>query len=383
MRAVRPAAGLADRVARAHVEARLFGVASKPVRVGRFELRERAGRGGMGTVFKAVDWQRAEPAPAVAVKIIFDGDHSSRALLHERFEREAAALARLSHPHIVGYIDHGVLEDDVAWLAMEWIEGPTLAQLLGERRLSSAETERLARGLAGAIDAAHASNIIHRDIKPANLLLPDGDPARVKVADFGVARLGARRLTETGTTLGTPGYMAPEQAQGKKSIDGRADLFSIGAVLFECLSGRPAFSGPNSVSILAKLLLDNPPRLRELRPALTVEVDELVARLLAKDPAHRVSDAASLVETLARIRPFERPASRHETPVGERVVTTAEQRLVSVLLIGNAAEARTDTLAAPQERAAGPPLVELAGRYRARIEALVDGTIVLDRKSVV
>src|SRR5262249_44843238 len=155
----------------------------------------------------------------------------------------------------------------------------------------------LAARVADALAAAHARGVVHRDIKPSNLFLPDGDIARVKVLDFGVARMSGGARAEASLTagrVGTPRYMAPEQARGEKEIDARADVFSLGCVLYACLAGRAAFLGDDEIGVLAKILLEDPPRVREVKPGVPKPVDDLVMRMLSKDPAGRPQDGAAL-----------------------------------------------------------------------------------------
>jgi serine/threonine protein kinase len=167
--------------------------------------------------------------------------------------------------------------------------------------LDAREGAALGRRAAEALAAAHARHVVHRDIKPSNLFLPGGDVERVKILDFGIARLmqEARALTATGIVIGTAGYMAPEQARGDRDVDGRADVFSLGAVLFECLAGRPAFAGQHVMAMLAKVLLEEPPPLRDLCPAVPRAFADLVTRMLAKAPASRPPSAAAVAAELA------------------------------------------------------------------------------------
>src|SRR5262245_19545652 len=207
------------------------------LRVGdRFAIERRAGAGGMGTVYRARDLETGAP---VAVKVLAD----QRADAVARFTHEAHALATLRHPHIVTYVAHGLTQSGEPYLAMEWFEGEDLEKRITRGPLDPASAIDLLVRVADALAVVHARGILHRDIKPANLFLPNGDLAQVKVLDFGVARLGggARTLTHFGSAVGTPAYMAPEQARGDLTIDARADVFSLGCVLFDCLTGRPPF----------------------------------------------------------------------------------------------------------------------------------------------
>jgi serine/threonine protein kinase len=228
---------------------------------GRFRLEQEAGSGGMGTVYRAVDLTSGMP---VAVKIL-----NGRALRdRRRFEQEAAILATLSHPAIVRYLAHGVDDADDPFLAMEWLEGEDLAARIGRQDLSVGDALFAIRRVAEALAYAHARDIIHRDVKPENLYLPLGEIERLKVLDFGIARLvvGGRTLTRTGAVVGTPGYMAPELVRGERVVTPAADVFSLGCVLFQCLTGRPPFEAEEPAALLAKILLQDAPRVRELAP---------------------------------------------------------------------------------------------------------------------
>ena len=202
---------------------------------GRFELERLAGSGGMGAVYRARD---LTDGSTVAVKIL-----TGRELREaERFDLEAAILAELTHPAIVRYIAHGVEGGD-HFIAMEWLEGEDLATRLDREPLTVGESVTLVYRAAEALAYAHARGIVHRDIKPENLFLPGAVISRLKVLDFGIARLtrGGRKLTLTGSVIGTPGYMAPELVRGERDIRPSADVFSLGCVLFQCLTGRAVF----------------------------------------------------------------------------------------------------------------------------------------------
>jgi hypothetical protein len=334
---------------------------------GRFELRERAGIGGMGEVFQAFDTQTGRLA---AVKIIHDIS------AHERLEREARALAGLHHPAIVRPVAYGATQQGEPYIAMEWLQGEDLAALLRRRRLSFEEALSLAKRVASALGDAHGQGLIHRDIKPANLFLEQGDAGRVKLLDFGIARfLGQTRKTGTGAVLGTPGYMAPEQARGDTELTPALDIFSLGCVLFEALAGKPAFEGQHMMAILAKIIFLEAPRLEAHCPEAPPELASLVSRMLAKDPTVRPRDGLALLTELSGI----------EVPVGQGVpaspvpqagpppgvLTEHEQRMVSVVMIGNGRmeEPREDAWSIPEEMRS---IAEEAG---GRLERLADGSL--------
>jgi serine/threonine protein kinase len=224
---------------------------------GRFVLESVAGAGGMGTVYRARDEQSGH---AVALKLI-----QARGKPHEteRFGREAELLSTLRHPGIVGYLAHGVAETGEPYLAMEWLEGQDLSQRLDRGALSLSESLLLLRRAAEALAVAHTCGVVHRDLKPNNLFLRDGQVEGVVLLDFGIARreVVSRQLTKTGMVIGTPEYMAPEQARGERQLTAAADVFSLGCVLFECLTGQPPFTADHVLAVLARILFDEPPRL--------------------------------------------------------------------------------------------------------------------------
>src|SRR6185437_16824453 len=172
-----------------------------------------------------------------------------------------------------------------------------LVTRLERARLTVEETLILARRVAGALGDLHARGVLHRDIKPSNLFLCGGLVEGVKVLDFGIARSpdASRQITRTGTTIGTPGYMAPEQARGERDADGQADLFSLGCVLFECLTGRPAFTGNHVIALLARVLLEDAPRVTALRPEVPDALADLIEQMMAKCPGDRPADAGAVL----------------------------------------------------------------------------------------
>jgi serine/threonine protein kinase/tetratricopeptide (TPR) repeat protein len=317
----------------------------------RFVISRLAGKGGMGSVYLATD--RTNGAP-VAVKVIHGRDDNAR------FSQEAHVLAELQHPAVVRYLAHGELADGQRFLAMEWLDGEDLARRLDRGPLAVVDAVVLARRAAAGLAIAHQRGIVHRDIKPSNLFLVDGDPAQLKLLDFGVARLARTRhvLTATGTVIGSLGYMAPEQAIGARDVDVRADVFALGCVLFECLSGQRAFSGEHVAAILAKVLREEAPRVSSLRPEVPLAVDDLVARMLAKDRDARPRDANAVVAEIDSL-----PRSSMSSTEGPARLTTSEQRLVSVIL----AELESD----PAE------FERISRQFGAELVRLADGTLLL------
>ncbi len=220
-----------------------------------------------------------------------------------RFEREAEILATLGHPSIVAYVAHGLTDEGAPYLAMEWLEGLDLARRLArtDEPLTLHESLTIAARAAQGLAAVHALGIIHRDLKPGNLYLEGGRPESVRVIDFGVARAAASRMTTTGAVLGTPAYMSPEQARGIHDVSPRADVFALGCVLYECLTGVPPFAGANENATLAKLLTGHAPRASERRPDTPPMIDALLARMLAHDPADRFAEAGAVALTISSL----------------------------------------------------------------------------------
>jgi serine/threonine protein kinase len=281
---------------------------------GRYRLQRPLARGAMATVWRARDTRLDRNT---AVKVLDPGWRADPVAV-ERLRREAQSVARLAHRNIVGMYDFDVA-GDAAYLVMELVEGRSVNELLEvRRRLPVGQAISIAAQVCDALAAAHAAGLVHRDIKPSNILV---DLAGVvKVCDFGIAlfqRAVCRAaLTGAGAVVGTCQYMAPEQAAGEP-VDGRADLYAVGCVLYAMLAGGPPFDGPNPMDVLDLHLNALPVRLRAYRDDLPPELDRLVGRLLAKDPADRPGPAWSVRNTLSAIgdrlaRPPGRPtAGRH------------------------------------------------------------------------
>jgi serine/threonine protein kinase len=280
--------------------------------VGRFRVDREAGAGGMGRVFRATDM---ESGAAVALKVLHGDDRSDL----ERFDREVSLLASMAHPGIVRYVAHGRTESGLPYLAMEWLEGPTLSQH-GRGRLASVDVSvRLVGKLAEALGAAHARGIIHRDVKPQNVILVHGDVGAPKLLDFGIARpRDGVGLTVAGAVLGTPGFMAPEQARGESDIDARVDVFGLGCLLFWCLAGRAPFAGEHLVAILTKTLFDAVPPMRTIRGDVPEAVDRALEAMLAKVAADRPADGNAVAKRCSPARRSRRPRLRRCRGSGSR-----------------------------------------------------------------
>ncbi|MGL4175966.1 MAG: protein kinase domain-containing protein [Dermatophilaceae bacterium] len=265
---------------------------------GRYVLESPIGNGGMGQVWRATDTVLGR---AVAVKTI-DLQRIPDQAGAERFEREARVTASLNHPNVVTVHDSGV-EGDTAFLVMELLPGPSLAERMTEGPLPVEEVVEVGRQVASALDAAHGRGLVHRDIKPGNVAY--ADDGRVRVLDFGITQLGestgAPALTATHTVMGTAEYLAPEQATGGR-VDGRADLYALGCLLYALLAGRAPFSGPTPIATMVMHTHDPVPDLLAARPDTPMWLADLVDALLAKSPLDRPPGAAAVAAALEEHR---------------------------------------------------------------------------------
>ncbi|AUX42432.1 uncharacterized protein SOCE26_038640 [Sorangium cellulosum] len=339
-------------------------------------LEALAGTGGMGEIYRARDLERGQD---VAVKLLRDPHGAGDA----RFQREARLLEELVHPRIVRYVAHGSSPSGAPYLVMEWLEGEDLSRTLARGRLGVEESVQIARAVAEALGAAHARGIVHRDLKPSNVFLEQASPRQVKLLDFGIAWPGGgTRITRTGALLGTPGYMAPEQTRSMGVVDARADIFALGCVLFECLAGEPPFSGDNLISVLAKIVCDEPPRLGDLRDDVPEPLAALCAQMLSKDPAARPRDgdeAAAALAAIERGHGLAPAGGGGAAPAPPAALTATERRPAAVLLVGAAsgaafAEAETLPGALFQEVSARGAHVELLQGGAAVVTMLGRGT---------
>ncbi|MBA2287560.1 MAG: serine/threonine protein kinase [Ktedonobacteraceae bacterium] len=271
---------------------------------GRYEIREHIATGGMASVFKTWD-HRVERI--VAIKVLRSLDKNDLRAV-ERFRREARAAAALAHPNAVTIYDF-VEELGQYFLVMEYIHGPTLKQLIGQRRhLHTRESLEVAAQVCAVLQVAHARGFIHRDIKPQNIMLAwngaaaigNGDLSGVwvKLTDFGIVRVAEDAgLTNSGIVLGTADYLSPEQARGE-TLSASSDLYSLGVVMFEMLTGRPPFVGPTAVSIAMQHASTNPPALRQFNPTIPPCAEKVVMRALEKEPEDRFTSADEMRQEL-------------------------------------------------------------------------------------
>ncbi|MBL9102683.1 MAG: protein kinase [Myxococcales bacterium] len=354
-------------------------IASGTVIARRYVVESTAGSGGMGVVYRATDLHSDGP---VALKVLQRGAAPGHEL--ERFGREVLALIELRHPAIVGYVGHGATDDGSPFLAMEWLEGEDLSRRLRRRRLDVEEAVSLAGRIGEALAAAHRHGLIHRDIKPHNIFLRDGLVGRATLLDFGIARRVREHgvLTATGALLGTPEYMAPEQARGQGDVGPAADIFSLGCVLFEALTGRSPFVGEHMTAVLAKILFDEPSRLGDVRPDLPLELADLVDRMLAKDHHERLADGTALVHALAGLPPVRSLTARttggrtHGVTLDRGDLGDDEQRFVSVVVATEATLLGERTTLDPRVPHSGKWSALALHSFGAQVEELADGSIV-------
>jgi len=322
---------------------------------GRYRIQRKLGAGGMADVYLAED---QELGRRVAIKIL-NGRHANDAQFIERFRREAKNAAALNHPNIVSIYDRGNAEDTY-YIAMEFLDGRTLKELIISRGAAPINVAiEYARQILSALRFAHRHGIVHRDIKPHNVLV-DAE-GRVKVTDFGIARAGTSQMTETGSIVGTAQYLSPEQARGGE-IDPRSDLYSLGIVLYELLTGKTPFDGETPVEIAMKHLSNAPKPPSKLRPDIPPELDMVVLRALAKNPDDRYQSADEMEADLERVARGARVSAAtldSATQVLRRPATAAA---------ATAAAATAATMIAPPAPAAGavPPVVAEEEEYEER-----------------
>jgi serine/threonine protein kinase len=298
-------------------------------KIGRYEVLEELGRGSMGVVYRARDPQIGR---IVAIKVIHTANASQQEIerFKQRFQREAQAAGRMSHPGIVTI--HDIAEDETGqpYLVMEYIEGAPLDFLMvpPAPRPSLTEILDIAIQVAQALDYAHRNGVIHRDIKPANILVtPDG---RAKIADFGIAKLAGLDLTQEGHSVGTPSFMSPEQFRGS-GVDARSDIFSFGAVLYWMSTGEKPFTGESVTEVSFKVAFDAPAPAQQRNAALPAGLDVVLTRCLAKQPEQRYSSCGELAADLEALKAG-RPLSARLLPVAAPGVIPTVERTMPVPL---------------------------------------------------
>ncbi len=345
----------------------------------RFVIEKRMQSGGMGLIFRSRDRQTNR---AVALKLLQRESNSAEV---DRFMTEARTLSELRHPAIVSYIAHGISNEGQAYLVMEWLEGEDLSQRLRRMRMVVPEVLTLLSCVGSALQVAHQAGIVHRDIKPSNLFLRNGQVEQVTLIDFGLARriVGGTRGSHTGAVVGTPEYMAPEQARGDRHIGSSADIFSLGCVTFECLTGQPPFVSEHIAAVLAKILFEEAPPLNSAIPDLPESLCRMVARMLAKNPQARIADATALLKELAELGdlPADPKSIRTGSSTGTFEMAGTEQALVSVVIAQSKDSRRGDRITldpmqgavAQTQNASVRDALLLLG---VTVECMVDGSLI-------
>jgi serine/threonine protein kinase len=303
-------------------------------RIGRYEVEKELGAGAMAVVYKAVDPLIGRTVAIKTIKI-----DASIGLEHEelrqRFYREAQNAGNLNHPNIVTIYDIGAA-GNVDYIAMEFVEGESLQDWIIKNPIPPLQqTVAIIEQIASGLDFAASRGIIHRDIKPANILLTLD--MKAKIADFGIAKISTSKFTQTGAVIGTPSYMSPEQAMGK-TLDGRTDIFSLGVIFYEMLTGEKPFTGTNSSTIIYKILHEEPVQPQQLNVTLHPAFNEIVGRMLAKDPDRRYQSCAQLIQDLRNYTTLEIKQDKPQLPAAAAKVKPKSKArhlviaLVSVLM---------------------------------------------------
>lgn len=258
----------------------------------------------MGVVYKAEDTKLGR---VVALKFLRNSDPD----LKKRFQLEAQAAALLHHPNICTVFE---IDEARGFIAMEFVEGPTLREKIAERPLRLEQALDIAAQLCTGLEVAHQKGVIHRDIKPANIMI--GAQGEAKIMDFGLARLGEGELTQSGATTGTPAYMSPEQVRGE-ATDRRTDIWGLGVVLYEMIAGRAPFEGPHNAALGYGIVHSEHEALTARRAGLPLDIDRVISKLLAKDPAERYQRAEDLAVDLRALRSL----SSDRSPSGKRTIS--------------------------------------------------------------
>ena len=279
---------------------------------GRYKILSLLGRGGMGQVYRAVHLGLGKE---VALKVLAPVQGAAAADFPARFAREARAIARLDHPGCIRIFDYGHEQDGSQYIAMELIDGPTLGAALANDVFSVTRALHVGRAILSALAHAHAHGVVHRDVKPENVMFAVGSGFRVVLIDFGLASLrDAPALTGNGLAVGSPSYIAPERLLGHPH-DHRADLYSVGVILYEMIAGIRPFLGGSPQEIMSNVLSRPPRPLRAIVPAVSPILDAVIRRALSKDPAKRFADAEEMLSALSDVAALDALADADAAPV--------------------------------------------------------------------
>jgi eukaryotic-like serine/threonine-protein kinase len=360
---------------------------------GRYLLRKLIGHGGMGAVYEA---EQLGIGKRVAVKFV-DPEWAKDERIVTRFAREARAMSAIESAHIVSVLDAGS-EHGRPYLVMELLRGEDLgARLRRERKLALPDAMHVAAQVLKGLARAHAAGIVHRDLKPDNVFLArsDTDPLFAKIVDFGVSKIERPRnrtsplaLTGRGTVLGTPFYMCPEQAQALPDIDGRADLYSVGAIVFECLSGRPPHTGETYEQVIISICMRDAPDIRAIDPSIPGDVAAFILRALARDRAQRPASAERMLAALHEVAPAEKERVPLDPPAPATLMSAGNDRPNMATRLGGSAlpldgggpvppstRGAVTMAAVPRAKAASDPAATIRDSPAARAPSASDGSI--------
>ncbi len=329
---------------------------SHPEKIGRYQVLERVGKGGMGVLYRGVDPVLDRE---VAIKVMLVDFSEDTEQMRPRFYREAQAAAKLQHSNIVTIFEFAE-DNNTPYIVMEFLSGTPLdARMASPIPLTLDDKVNIVAQLCSALNYAHGQGVVHRDIKPANLfILPDGT---VKLLDFGVAKLTTSTLTRQGDVLGSVSYMSPEQVSGSESIDGRSDIFSVGVMLFEMLAGRKPFKGETPTATIVQILREDPPALDKLVPGIPPRLVAAVNRALAKEPGDRFPTAGEFGKELQIIRRSIQAASSEAHGLDEtRFANSSEMAALQQQLEQDAAAKAVATTSTPLHRKWAVPVIAAA-----------------------
>jgi serine/threonine-protein kinase len=315
-----------------------------------YEVLQRLGEGGMGRVYEARHVRLGRRFAAKVLHHAFASDREAVA----RFRREATAAAAIPSPHVAQVFDVNVTRDGQPFLIYELLEGADFGSLLQrEGALAVGRATRIARQVAAGLRAAHDAGVVHRDLKPENVMLVRGSDGGefAKVLDFGIAKMNQEdKLTRTGAVLGTPAYMAPEQARGGSTVDHRVDVYALGAILYRALTGQPAFAGEDAGRTLTSVIWDEPPRPKTLRRDLPEALELVIQRAMAKDPDARF---ASMAELDAALAPFDQPDAAAPSTVPAAVPpagSVADESRAATVFVSSGTSGSTASIANARAR---------------------------------